>query len=145
MCDIYIFIYQKSFNDYLKYFITTLFIDNIPKMSIIHLDILTHQMMMMKKVTTQTKSAAKKPAINRLIGSIEFSSSGIKTASSCPSSIIVGFSSLAIATSSMSISVVAMTVPSSEAWARVEEKVALPLEQEEVELRNFALSTGHLQ
>ena len=103
--------------------------------------------MMMKKVTTLTKTAAEKPKENATTVQTEMiqPSADMDTASSSPSTVIVGFSSLAIAPSKVSISVEAMTEPSSEAWARVEEKVTVPLEQEEVELWNLVLSTAHLQ
>ena len=47
--------------------------------------------------------------------------------------------------SNVSMSTVAVTVPSSEAWEIVEEKVTAPLEQEEVELWNLVLFTGQSQ
>ena len=80
--------------------------------------------------------AAEKPEKNRPVVPTKLLSSpvGMETASSCPSTVMVGLSALASAASNVSISTVAVTVPSFEAWARVEEKATVPLEQEAVEL-----------
>ena len=96
---------------------------------------ITHQMIM-KQVTTLTRMAAKKPMKNRYVVPTKLLSSSvaIETVNSCPSTVIVGLSSLASDASNVSIRVEAMTEPSSEAWAMVEEKVTVPLEQEEVEV-----------
>ena len=100
-----------------------------------HFGTVTHQMIM-KKITTLARMATEKPAKNRTVVPTELqsSSTGMETARSCPSTVIIRLSSLAIAVSNVSISTAAVTEPSSEAWASVEEKVTPPLEQEEVEL-----------
>ena len=98
-------------------------------------------------MTALVITAAEKPAKKKPIAPAKLLSSSVcmETVSSCPSTVMVGLSSLARAASKVSISTVAVTEPSSEAWARVEEKVTVPLEQEVVELWKLVLSTGHSQ
>ena len=81
------------------------------------------------------------PGLDELLSS----STGKETANSCPSMVIVGYSSLKSFAMNSSIKTVAVTEPSSEAWASVEENITVPLEQVEVELWNLVLFTGQSQ
>ena len=105
----------------------------------LYIPTITHHMMM-KRMTKLIRVAVEETRTmqNRLlsssVGTCTCVSMYVETTSSCPLTLIVGLTSLARTASNNSISTVAVTVPSSEAWARVEEKVIVPLEQEVVEL-----------
>ena len=97
----------------------------------------SYQMMMIQvAIHTCTLHEAAMTATSRPIKLAESvsSSTGTETSNSCPSIVTVGLSSLDRAASNVSTNTAAVTAPSFEAWAMVEEKVTLPSEQDKVVL-----------